>query len=138
MATILSTLNQVTLKRLSDKTPFFRSGSNMAYDEILAQRVYQLLKRRTGFSQRKMFGGICFMLHGNMCCGVTQNELMLRLGENNALKALEAPYTREMDFTGKPLKSMIYVEQPGFEEDESLRYWVNQAVKFVQSLPPKI
>lgn len=77
------------------------------------------------------------MLHGNMCCGVTQNELMLRLGANNALKALETPYTREMDFTGKPLKSMIYVEQPGIEDDQSLRHWVNQAVKFVQSLPPK-
>lgn len=133
----LFTLNQVSLKRLSDETPFIQTGSNMAYDEILAQRVYQLLKRRAGFSQRKMFGGICFMLHGNMCCGITQHELMLRLGEKNALKALETPYTREMDFTGKPLKSMIYVEQPGFEDDESLRYWVNQAVKFVQSLPPK-
>ncbi|MFH1300155.1 MAG: TfoX/Sxy family protein [Planctomycetota bacterium] len=109
----------------------------MAYDENLAQRVHQLLHRRTGFSQRKMFGGICFMLHGNMCCGVTQHELMLRLGEKNAFKALEMPHTREMDFTGKPLKSMIYVEQSGFEEDDDLKYWVNQAVKFVQSLPPK-
>ncbi len=77
------------------------------------------------------------MLHGNMCCGVTQNELMLRLGEKKALKALEEPYTREMDFTGKPLKSMIYVDPPGFEVDEDLEYWVNQAIKFVQSLPRK-
>ncbi|QDV50395.1 TfoX/Sxy family protein [Gimesia fumaroli] len=109
----------------------------MAYDEHLAERVHQLLKRRRGFSKRKMFGGICFMLHGNMCCGVTQNELMLRLGEKNVLKALEEPFTREMDFTGKPLKSMIYVDQPGFEDEADLKEWVNRAVKFVQSLPPK-
>ncbi|MCA9015074.1 MAG: TfoX/Sxy family protein [Planctomycetaceae bacterium] len=109
----------------------------MAYDEELAQRVHQLLKRRKGFSQKKMFGGICFMLHGNMCCGVTQNELMLRLGVKNAIKALEEPFTREMDFTGKPLKSMIYVERPGFDDDHDLKYWVDQAVKFAQSLPPK-
>jgi len=109
----------------------------MAYDETLAQRVYLLLNRQKGFSQRKMFGGLCFMLHGNMCCGITQNELMLRLGEINALKALEMPYTREMDFTGKPLKSMIFVDQPGFAGDDDLKYWVSQAVKFVKSLPPK-
>ncbi|QDU09315.1 TfoX/Sxy family protein [Gimesia aquarii] len=109
----------------------------MAYDEALAQRVHQLLKRRKGFSQRKMFGGMCFMLHGNMCCGITHQELMLRLGEKNTAKALEESFTREMDFTGKPIKSMIYVERPGFEDDADLKYWVNQAVKFVQSLPPK-
>ncbi|WP_298866817.1 TfoX/Sxy family protein [uncultured Gimesia sp.] len=109
----------------------------MAYDETLAERVHKLLKRQQGFSQRKMFGGLCYMLHGNMCCGITQNELMLRLGEKNAMKALEMPYTREMDFTGKPMKSMIFVEQPGFEEDDDLKYWVSQAVKFVKSLPPK-
>jgi len=109
----------------------------MSYDESLAQRVHNLLKRQQGFSQRKMFGGLCFMLHGNMCCGITQNELMLRLGEINAQKALEMPYTRVMDFTGKPLKSMIFVEQPGFKEDDDLKYWVSQAVKFVKSLPPK-
>ncbi|WP_417383627.1 TfoX/Sxy family protein [Gimesia sp.] len=109
----------------------------MAYDEDLAQRVRLLLKRRKGFSERKMFGGICFMLHGNMCCGVTRERLMLRLGEQGAHKALQEPNTREMDFTGKPLKSMIYVEQAGFEAEEDLKYWINRAVKFAQSLPAK-
>lgn len=109
----------------------------MAYDEDLAQRVRLLMKRRKGFSERKMFGGICFMLHGNMCCGVTRDRLMLRLGEKNAQKALQEPDTKEMDFTGKPLKSMIYVEQAGYESTEDLKYWINQAVKFAQSLPPK-
>ncbi|MCA9021853.1 MAG: TfoX/Sxy family protein, partial [Planctomycetaceae bacterium] len=61
--------------------------TQMAYDEDLAQRVRLLLKRRKGFSERKMFGGICFMLHGNMCCGVTRERLMLRLGEQGAHKA---------------------------------------------------
>jgi TfoX/Sxy family transcriptional regulator of competence genes len=109
----------------------------MAYNESLAQRVHILLKRQQGFSQRKMFGGLCFMLHGNMCCGITQDELMLRLGKTNTQTALEIPYTREMDFTGKPIKSMIYVERPGFEDDDDLKSWINQAVIFVKSLPPK-
>ena len=109
----------------------------MSYDEALAQRVHNLLKRQQGFSQRKMFGGLCFMLHGNMCCGITQDEVMLRLGNINAQKALELPYTREMDFTGKPLKSMIYVEYPGLEDDNELKFWIKQAVMFVKSLPPK-
>ncbi|QDT89532.1 TfoX/Sxy family protein [Gimesia algae] len=109
----------------------------MVFDEDLAQRVRQLMKRRKGFSERKMFGGICFMLHGNMCCGVIRDRLMLRLGEKRAQKALQEPATREMDFTGKPLKSMIYVEQPGYASAEDLKYWINQAVKFAQSLPAK-
>ncbi|HAH49352.1 TfoX/Sxy family protein [Gimesia sp.] len=109
----------------------------MPYDEDLAQRVRLLLKRLTGYSERNMFGGICFMLHGNMCCGVTQNRLMLRLGEQGAQKALQEPDTREMDFTGKPLKSMIYVEQAGYGSSEDLKYWINRAVKFAQSLPAK-
>lgn len=109
----------------------------MAYDETLAQRVHTLLKCQQGFTQRKMFGGLCFMLHGNMCCGITKNDLMLRLGEKNALKALERPYTRQMDFTGRPIKSMIFVEQPGYNDDDELKFWINKAVMFVKSLPPK-
>lgn len=109
----------------------------MAYDEALADRVHQLLQRRAGYTQRKMFGGICFMLHGNMCCSVTRSCLMLRLGEKKAAQALQEPFTHEMDFTGKVMKSMIYVEGPGIEEEQDLKYWLNQAVRFTQSLPAK-
>lgn len=110
----------------------------MAYDEHLAERVRQILKRRKNYSERKMFGGLCFMLGGNMCCGVERKYLMLRLGNEKAQKVLEEePCTREMDFTGKPLKSMIYVEPEGFEEDEDLKYWVKMAADFAASLPVK-
>lgn len=109
----------------------------MAYNEDLAQRVHELLKRRKGFSQRKMFGGICYMLNGNMCCGVTRDVLMLRLGEEKAAWALEEPFTSVMDFTGKPMKSMIYVEPSGFEDDQDLKQWVELAVQFSRSLPAK-
>jgi len=110
----------------------------MAYDEHLAGRVRQLLVRRKGFSEQKMFGGICFLLHGNMCCGVTTSQLMLRLGPEGAAEALQKePHTRKMDFTGKPLKSMIYVTSGGYETDEDLKRWVQRAAKFASSLPAK-
>lgn len=109
----------------------------MAYDELLAGRVRNLLKRRKEFSERKMFGGICFMIGGNMCCGVTTDELMLRLGEQLAEEALKEPHTREMDFTGKPLKSMIYVEQQGYQSDADLQEWVHRSAEFAASLPVK-
>jgi len=109
----------------------------MAYDEQLTERVRKLLKRRKGFSERKMFGGVCFMLHGNMCCGVTKTNLMLRLGPQRAPQALGEPHTREMDFTGRPMKGMIYVEPDGYADDDDLKNWVRQAAAFASSLPPK-
>lgn len=109
----------------------------MAYDEALAQRVRHLLQRRAGYSERKMFGGICFMLQGNMSCGIVQDKLMLRLGEKQVPQALQEPFTQEMDFTGKVMKSMIYVEAPGIANDEDLKDWVNQAIKFARTLPAK-
>lgn len=78
------------------------------------------------------------MLGGNMCCGVERIFLMLRLGNDNAEKALkEEAFTREMDFTGKPLRSMIYVEPEGFEHDDDLKYWVKKAALFTARLPVK-
>ncbi len=109
----------------------------MAYNEQLAERVRKLLRRRNGFSEKKMFGGICFLLNGNMCCGVTTNALMLRLGPEAAAQALKEPCTREMDFTGRPMKSMIYVDPEGYESDEDLKEWVQRAAEFAKSLPAK-
>lgn len=109
----------------------------MAYDERLAERVRNVLKRRKGFSEKKMFGGICFLLNGNMCCGVTTEELMLRLGPEKAAEALEEPHTREMDFTGRPMKSMVYVMPGGYRDEADLIDWVQRAVKFAGSLPAK-
>ena len=109
----------------------------MAYDEFLAERVRELLRHQPGFSERKMFGGICFMLHRNMCCGVTTTDLMLRLGPDGGEEALQEPHTREMNFTGRPMKGMVYLEPEGFQRDEDLREWVERAARFAASLPPK-
>lgn len=109
----------------------------MAYDEAVADRVRHILKRCKGISERKMFGGIAFMLNGNMCCGVNRKDLMLRLGEERAAVALKEGYAREMDFTGKPLKSMVYVSGAGFRTDDDLRAWVKRALNFVKTLPAK-
>jgi hypothetical protein len=77
------------------------------------------------------------MLNGNMCCGVLKSELVLRLGPENTDTALREPHTREMDFTGRPMKGMVYVEPDGIATDKALRNWVRTAAKFVAALPRK-
>ena len=109
----------------------------MAYDEKLADRLRVVLKRRRGIEEKKMFGGLAFMLNGNMCCGVIKRDLVLRLGKQGAAEALDEPYTREMDFTGRSLKTMIYVSPTGYRRDTDLRRWVGRAADYVKSLPRK-
>jgi TfoX/Sxy family transcriptional regulator of competence genes len=109
----------------------------MAYNESAANRVRKLLKRRKGFAERKMFGGIAFLLNGNMCCGVVDDDLVLRLGPELAAEALDKPHTREMDFTGKSLKSMVYLAPAGYKTEAALGRWVRQVAQFTASLPPK-
>ncbi len=77
-----------------------------------------------------MFGGIAYMVDGRMCCGVVKSDLMLRLGPSGAQAALKEPHTREMDFTGKPMKSMIYVDADGADADDALESWLRRAVEF--------
>jgi TfoX/Sxy family transcriptional regulator of competence genes len=109
----------------------------MAYDEQVADRVRRALGRRKGLSERAMFGGLAFMMHGNMCCGVVGRDLMLRLGEDGANRALGRAHTRPMDFTGRPLKTMVYVEPAGIRTDRMLEGWLGLAVEFARSLPRK-
>jgi len=109
----------------------------MAYDEAVADRVRGVLKRRKGISEQKMFGGIAFMHNGNMCCGVIRKDLVLRLGNERAAGALNERHTREMDFTGRPLKSMVYVSGAGYRSDDDLRAWIKRALDFVKTLPAK-
>ena len=108
----------------------------MAYDEKLADRVRGILGTDAGFSERKMFGGLAFMLDGHMCCGVVGDELMLRLGADGADAALERSHVRPMDFTGRTMSSMVYVAQEGLR-GAALRKWVEAAAGFVRTLPPK-
>jgi len=110
--------------------------AEVAYDEDLADRVRTLLEADEAFSERKMFGGIAFMLDGHMCCGVVGSDLMLRLGPDGTDAALEHPHVRPMDFTGRPMSSMVYVAPDGLR-GVSLRAWVEQAAAFARSLPPK-
>lgn len=109
----------------------------MAYDENLAIRLRGVLKRRRGIEERRMFGGLAFMLNGNMCCGVIGKDLVLRLGKQGAAKALDQPHTRQMDFTGRSLKTMVYVEPTGYDREADLRRWIGRAAKYVKSLPGK-
>jgi TfoX/Sxy family transcriptional regulator of competence genes len=110
----------------------------VAYDETLADRVRALLKQKSGYAEKKMFGGLCFLLNGNMCCGVLKNELVLRLGTERAAQILKQPHTRPMDFTGRPMKGFLFVEPSGLASDEQLRRWVSESVQHALSLPAKI
>lgn len=108
----------------------------MPYDEQLADRVRDVLAPEPGLTERKMFGGLAFMLDGHMCCGVVGSDLMLRLGIDGADGALARPHVRPMDFTGKPLAGMVYVAPAGLR-GVALRRWVERASAFVRTLPPK-
>ncbi len=109
----------------------------MAYDLGLADRIRVVLGRPGGFSERKMFGGLCFLVNGHMCCGIVKCDLMLRLTPEAATAALREPHTRPMDFTGKPMKSMIYVAAKGLDSDSSLEKWVRAAERVARALPAK-
>lgn len=109
----------------------------MAYSEVLAERVRQVLADRKGMVERKMFGGIAFMIRGNMACGVRDEDLMLRLGAELATQAIEQPHTSYFAATGRPMRSMIVVAAEGHQTDSDLEAWVKQAADFAATLPPK-
>jgi uncharacterized protein (TIGR02453 family) len=109
----------------------------MAYDETLAERTRALLSQRSDVQEKRMFGGLAFMVGGHMCVGVQNGELMARVGPESADKALKRPGVRPMDFTGRALKGMIYVEAPALRTAAGLRRWVNLGVEFVSQLPAK-
>ena len=109
----------------------------MAYDENLADRIRGVLASRKDVTEKKMFGGLSFMLGGNMCCGVIKDDLVLRVGPDGYERALAKPHARPMDFTGRPLKGMVYVDPEGYRTEQALKYWVDQALSFALSLPPK-
>jgi len=106
--------------------------------EEIAERIRNLLNDDPNISEKKMFGGVCFMLNGNMLCGPTKSgDLMIRVGKKLEANARARPHTREMDFTGKPVKGFIFVEPAGIETDEDLYKWIALATKFVGALPAK-
>ena len=109
----------------------------MAFDEGLAQRIREALDEPDGLSEKKMFGGLCFLVGGNMACGVIGEELMVRVGPDAYADSLEEPHAREMDFTGRALRGMVYVSAEGTEDDAELSAWVTRGANFAASLPVK-
>lgn len=109
----------------------------MAYSESLARRIRQVVGGRQGFVEKKMFGGVGFLLHGNMCVGVWKNSLIARIGPGEYETALAQDYVSEFDITGRPMKGWVMIEPDGIETDEQLNTWVQCSVEFVSTLPRK-
>lgn len=109
----------------------------MSYDEGAAERVREIMQDIPGCSEKTMFGGIAFMINGNMCAGIVKHELMLRVGPILYDEMLMKRFVRKMDFTGKPMKGLVYIEPDGFSENEDLKGWIDGALLFVNSLPAK-
>ncbi len=109
----------------------------MTFDKFLADRIRLLVSRRNGFSEKKMFGGIGFLLNGNMCVGVWKEFLILRIGPSKYEEALAEPDVKEFDITGKVMRGWVMVEPAGIEDDADLESWVRSAESFVRRLPTK-
>ena len=109
----------------------------MAYSEELADRIRDVISDRSGVSERKMFGGIAFMVNGNMAVGVIREDMMVRLDKEDHEAALAEPHVRPMDFTGKRMTGFVYVDPLGIAEPEELSRWVDTGADFAASLPPK-
>ncbi|MBE0607641.1 MAG: TfoX/Sxy family protein [Deltaproteobacteria bacterium] len=109
----------------------------MAFEEAVARRVRDALGKIPEVVEKRMFGGIAFMVRGNMCCGVIGDRLMLRVGTEGYETALSRPHAKPMDFTGRPMKGMIYVEPEGFASSGDLKKWIGRALEFSLSLPAK-
>ena len=109
----------------------------MAYDEGLAQRIRELLEGDVPFEEKKMFGGVAFMVRAYMAVGITGEDLMVRLAKEDHDAAVARAHVRTMDFTGKPMKGFVYVGPEGVASDEVLGEWVKRGVSYVGSLPPK-
>ena len=109
----------------------------MAYSEALADRMRDALGGRRDVEERKMFGGVAFMVGGHMCVGIVGDTLMVRLAAEDAVALLARPHVRPMDFTGRPMKGFLYVDPPGIRTARQLAGWIERAVACAGTLPPK-
>jgi len=109
----------------------------MAYSEALAERIRRQLIDRSDIEEKKMFGGIGFLLNGNLLVGVWKDALIVRLEADYAVDALTRPHVREFDITGRPMRGWVLVEPEGLESDRQLAGWIKRAVAFVETLPAK-
>ncbi len=102
----------------------------MAYDEGLVQRIRELLEDDARISEKKMFGGVAFLVNGRMAAGTMKDELMVRIGPAAHDEAIAQPHARAMDFTGRPMRGFVQVAPAGFEEDDDLRAWLARGIAF--------
>ncbi len=109
----------------------------MAYNEEIEARIKKIVSGWKNTADKKMFGGICHLLSGNMFCGVHKEFLILRLGKDKAENAMKLPHVRPFDITGKPMKGWVMVAQDGFKTDDELKNWLDEAKIFVKTLPAK-
>ena len=109
----------------------------MAYNARLAERIRSLLARRQGVDEEKMFGGVAFMLNGNMCCGVHEDDLIIRVMPDEYAAAVKRPHTHAFDLTGKPMKGFVLVLPKAYRLDEALKDWVAVGDRCARSLPAK-
>ena len=109
----------------------------MAFDEALAERIRRGLARKKGIEEKRMFGGIGFLLKGNMLVGVWKESLIVRLGPEEGDEALKEPHVSEFNITGRSMKGWVLVAPQGVKDDDQLKGWVQRAVKLVGKLPAK-
>ena len=109
----------------------------MAYDERLAERVRQELSDHRRITEKRMFGGIAFMIRGNMCCGIIDDRLMVRVGPDAYDKALKLAHASVMDYTGRPMRGFVSVSLEGTKTARQLRAWIQRGLDFAESLPAK-
>jgi|SRR6516165_735615 hypothetical protein len=109
----------------------------MPYDETLAERLRPLFRGKYSVTEKRMFGGLAFMVNGHMCCGIVGNDLVVRTGPDRFSEAIRQPHARPMDFTGRPMKGFVYVAPAGYRSDLDLRSWTRRGLDFVLRQAPK-
>ena len=109
----------------------------MSYDQEAAERVRRMLSGRDDVVEKKMVGGLSFLVGGNMCCGITGRALMVRVGAAGREQALSEPHVRPMQFAGRPAAAFVCVDPAGFAADDELARWLQRGLEFVSGLPPK-
>lgn len=112
-------------------------GFAVAFDDTLARRVRKALDSRPDLIEKHMFGGVCFMIRGRMCCGIIDSSLMVRLDPDEADRVADQPHVRPMDFTGKPMRGYLFVDTEGIDSPKALKSWVDRCVAYIETMPTK-
>jgi TfoX/Sxy family transcriptional regulator of competence genes len=110
----------------------------MAFDEHLAERVRRMVGKRQGLSEKRMFGGLAFLLHGNMSCGIHGGELIVRIDPETTGAALGEPGTRVFDITGRPMRGWLLVSANALGDEAALKRWLHRSLDYAATLPRKV